>query len=165
MKRDLADDFRNVTVAPRWRWLLGFEWNGQHYHENCLPFGLRTAPFLFNLFAEAFHWLLESWLQVVVRHYLDDFIFVIDKATATPRFIKQLRNDFSMIAPACGACGVPRRDEKDVEGTTVVNLGVEFDTIKMEARLDVVKMAGAQSLTEQLLHQEYVSLHEIESLA
>jgi hypothetical protein len=37
-------------------------WNGVYYKENCLPFGLATAPILFNLFAEALHWILESFL-------------------------------------------------------------------------------------------------------
>lgn len=62
IKRDVRDAFRNIPVAPHMQWLLGFLWKGRHYQETCLPFGLCTAPFIFNLFAEAFHWILESYL-------------------------------------------------------------------------------------------------------
>lgn len=55
IKKDLKDAFRVVPIAPLQCWLLGFKWQGHYYHENCLPFGLRTAPFIFNLFAEGLH--------------------------------------------------------------------------------------------------------------
>ena len=62
VKKDIKDAFRNIPVAPN-QWLLGFSWNRQHYSETCLPFGLSTAPAIFNLFGEGFHWILESWLR------------------------------------------------------------------------------------------------------
>ena len=77
IKKDIKDAFRNIPVSTQDQWLLGFEWEGRYYNETCLPFGLATAPFLFNLFAEGFHWILESWLQWEVLHYLDDFIRIV----------------------------------------------------------------------------------------
>lgn len=78
IKKDLKDAFRMIPVAPHHRYLLGFTWQGKQYHENCLPFGLRTAPFLFNLFVEGLHWILQSYLRwQYLAHYLDDFIHVI----------------------------------------------------------------------------------------
>src|SRR3979409_380539 len=47
-------------VAKLQQWLLGFQVGGKYYQETCLPFGLSTSPFLFNIFSEAFHWILES---------------------------------------------------------------------------------------------------------
>lgn len=44
LKRDIRAAFRNIPVASQDRWLLAFEWKGRYFHENCLPFGLRTAP-------------------------------------------------------------------------------------------------------------------------
>ena len=55
MKRDWEAAFRTVPVSPSDRWLLGFKWNGKCYTEYYLPFGLRTALLIFNLFAEALH--------------------------------------------------------------------------------------------------------------
>jgi len=36
-----------------------FEQNDQFYVDIYLPFGLHTAPRIFNLFAEAIHWILQ----------------------------------------------------------------------------------------------------------
>jgi len=52
IKRDIKDAFYMVPVAPYYQPLLGFEWDGVIYVKYCLLFGLATAPFLFNLFAE-----------------------------------------------------------------------------------------------------------------
>ena len=60
LKRDIKKAFRNIPIAPHVQWLLGFKWKGICYNEACLPFGLATAPFIFNLFTEAFHWMLQS---------------------------------------------------------------------------------------------------------
>ena len=51
MKRDLKSAFRHVPVSPLDHWLLIFEWDGKFYVDMFLPFGLRTAPRIFNLFA------------------------------------------------------------------------------------------------------------------
>ena len=78
LKRDIKDAFRNIPIAPQHQWLLGFQWEDQYYVERCLPFGLATAPFIFNLFAEGLHWILQSWLHwELLDHYLDDFMLII----------------------------------------------------------------------------------------
>lgn len=53
VKRDLKDAFRHIPVAPSDQWLLGFQCDRSYWMERYLPFGLRTSPFLFNLFARA----------------------------------------------------------------------------------------------------------------
>lgn len=63
LKRDVKDAFRNIPVAPQQQWLLGFRWEGKFYKETCLSFGLATAPFIFNLFAEALHWIIASFFR------------------------------------------------------------------------------------------------------
>ena len=55
VKRDFESAFRHIPVSPLDSPLLGFHWEGTFYAESFLPFGLRTAPYLFNLFAEVFH--------------------------------------------------------------------------------------------------------------
>ncbi len=63
LERDVKDTFRNILVAPHYQWLLGFRWCRKFYKEKCLSFGLATAPFIFNLFAEALHWIIVSFLR------------------------------------------------------------------------------------------------------
>lgn len=63
VKRDFESAFRHIPVSPIDAPLLGFHWNETYYEEQFLPFGLRTAPYIFNLFAEVFHWILERQLH------------------------------------------------------------------------------------------------------
>ena len=55
-KVDLKSAFRMVPIqASEWE-LLGMYWRGQYYIDTCLPFGLRSAPSIFDNFASALHW-------------------------------------------------------------------------------------------------------------
>ena len=88
-KRDFEWAFHHIPVAPLDSPLLEFHWNGTYYAEAFLPFGLRTAPYLFNLFAEVFHWILEEelktlGLRVRIIHYLDDFPMVLHQQKYCP---------------------------------------------------------------------------------
>ena len=81
MKRDLKAAFRHIPINPCDYWLLLFEWNGQFFVDMFLTFGLRTAPRIFNLFAEALHWIFETLHEWNVTHYLDDFLFIFPPYT------------------------------------------------------------------------------------
>lgn len=86
LKLDFADAFRQIPVSPLDTPLLGFSFDDYFYAERFLPFGLHTAPYIFNLFAEVFHWILEQQLQKIclnahVMHYLDDFLVLLPPGT------------------------------------------------------------------------------------
>ena len=53
------------------------KWKEAYYVDTCLPFELRSAPYLFNQFAEALQWILQYnyGLQWLI-HYLDDYLIV-----------------------------------------------------------------------------------------
>ena len=69
MKQDLKAAFRHIPIDPCDYWLLLFEWDGKYYVDMFLPFGLRTAPRIFNLFAEALHWVFETLYEWNCTHY------------------------------------------------------------------------------------------------
>ena len=75
-KIDLEKAFRQCPVrAADWH-LLGLHWKGKYYYDKCLPFGLRSSPFLFNTVAVALEYIIRSQLNTQrVIHYLDDFLF------------------------------------------------------------------------------------------
>ena len=81
IKHDLKSAFRHIPVAASDYWLLIFEWNGQYYVDMCLSFGLWIASRIFNLFAEAIHWILASLHKWSLSHYLDDFFAVFPSGT------------------------------------------------------------------------------------
>ena len=73
-KTDLKSAFRLIPIHPDDWHLLGIHWQDQYYVDLYLPFGLRSAPFLFNQFSDALEWILKHnyGLQHVL-HILDDF--------------------------------------------------------------------------------------------
>lgn len=105
VKRNIKDAFCNIPVAPYIHWLLGFQWKRIHYQETCLPFGLSTVPFIFNLFTEAFYWILESYLHFPIKYYLDDFITTIPAVEATPITLAQYNNQYEEVIDVLG---IPR---------------------------------------------------------
>ena len=75
-KVDLKSAFRMVPIqVSEWE-LLCMYWRGQYYIDTCLPFGLLSAPSIFNNFASALHCVLENNYGANLLHYLDDFLLV-----------------------------------------------------------------------------------------
>ena len=75
-KIDLKNAFRLIPVRQADWNLLGICWQGirKYYIDTCLPFGLRSAPYIFNCLATAIHWILQNNYNVqFILHYLDDF--------------------------------------------------------------------------------------------
>ena len=121
-------------------------WKDVYYKECCLPFGLGTTPFLFNLFAEGFHWILQSHIPIdFIFHYLDDFIFALPPSQISPGHIQCFTAQYNAITDTLG---IPRADAKDATGTCITVLGVEIDTIQMVARLPIEKLDKARRVTE-----------------
>ena len=52
-KIDIKSAYRIVPVHPEDRPLLGMRWQGKIYVDATLPFGLRSAPKIFNALADA----------------------------------------------------------------------------------------------------------------
>jgi hypothetical protein len=163
MKRDLKDAFRNIPVASQIQSLLGFQWRDSFYIEKCLPFGLATAPFLFNLFAEGLHWILQSWLHWdLLDHYLDDFIHIIPFSSSIDSAIQLAADEYIAVTDLLG---LPRNDSKNECGMVVPVLGYEIDTRIFILRIPADKLAKAHSATSQFLLKNSISLHETDSLA
>lgn len=208
IKRDLADAFRHIPVANEDHWLLGFQWDNAFWSDYFLPFGLRTAPFLFDLFAKGLHWILIARLNwAYILHYLDDFLAVLSPEAIIPEnsagsgasqklisaensagnissFTAQIRAEYGdlgrkLISPEnsagnvsdfeaqfqeiCNDLGLRVNLSKNSAGTQAEFLGIELDTVLMEARLPQDKLLKAQKLTADLLATTQVSHDDLES--
>ena len=150
-KRDLRDAFRMVPVSPLDYWLFLFQWRGKLYVDLFLPFGLRTSPFIFNLFAEGLHWILEHVFARQLVHYLDDFLLVNDP---DPEF-------FGALASYLGLC---EKLSKRADGYCVDFLGIELDSHSMQARLPSDKHTRALEAVRLLLHKGRTSHRTLEKL-
>ena len=72
-KIDVKSAFRLCPVNPDEQHLLGMRWKGQFFYDRVLPFGLRSAPYIFNTLAEAVEWIAREQGIIHIHHYLDDF--------------------------------------------------------------------------------------------
>ena len=140
-KIDLKAAFRLIPVAKKDWELLGLHWRGAYYVDKQLPFGLRSAPFLFNELANAIHWILQHNYQISpLIHYLDDFLLISPSVT-TASLAK------SKMLALCSRLSIPLSWDK-VEGpTTCLSfLGIEIDTVLWELRLPQEKLTELLSL-------------------
>ncbi|KAJ5982416.1 hypothetical protein N7451_012516 [Penicillium sp. IBT 35674x] len=153
---------RSYKLAEDNQHLLAFQWNGSTYVECCLPFGLATAPFLFNLFTEAFHWILQCHLPAFhINHYLDDFI-VIARSPSVSEPTGPFDEVYNRVADYLR---IPRNTKKDQQGTCVTVLGIQIDSIAMEARLAPGMLCRATLDAAACLTAVSLSLKQTERLA
>jgi hypothetical protein len=150
-KRDLKDAFRMIPISPFNYWLFIFEWNGRQYVDLFLPFGLRTAPFIFNLFSEALHWILECVYTRDLVHYLDDFLLVNDP-------------DAEFFGILASHLGFVENLKKRKDGWVVDFTGIELDSDLMEARLPQDKHNRAITAVQRLLIAGAVTHRTLENL-
>ena len=65
-KTDFKRAFMLCPVHPLDCPLLGIQWRNQYFVDKCLPFGLRSSPYFFNLVSDALQWCLgchfNSWM-------------------------------------------------------------------------------------------------------
>jgi len=112
--------------------MLCMQWNGEVFIHTCLPFGLRSAPKLFNILADHIEWIAEISNVSFLVHYLDNFLTMVPPPPVSPTCL----NNLDTLIQICDYLAVPLALEK-VEGpaTTLPFLGIVLDTVKMEARL------------------------------
>jgi hypothetical protein len=76
-KTDIESAFRLIPVHPDDYELLGMFWDGKYYFDKVLPFGLRSAPFIFNQLSDAFEQILLNNCKIYFAcHILDDFLIM-----------------------------------------------------------------------------------------
>lgn len=154
-KVDIESAYRLIPDRP----LQAVKWEGKVYVDPMLPFGLRSAPKIFNAVADALNWHLHQSGIPLIRHYLDDFIIV-----APPRS-PQCAESLAILDRECSALGVPIADHKrDGPTTCLVFLGIEIDSSAGQLRLPADKLQRLQSLLHEWGDRKACSRKELESL-
>ena len=158
-KIDVKGAFRLIPVSPLDRHLLAMEWKGGIFIDTCLPFGLHSAPKLFNLMADFLEWILYQQGVTFLLHYLDDYLTLGHPGT------RECYNNLQCILATCKMLGVPLALEK-VEGpvTSLKFLGIVIDTARMEARLPTDKLEKIRCLVAEWLPKTNATKRNILSL-
>ena len=130
-KFDVEAAYRNIAIHPDGRFLLGMKWRGQFHVDLALPFGMRSAPFIFNSVADMVQWILLNSHRVSdLLHYLDDSI------TAGPPQSPLCAKNLRVGIAVCKRLGLPLHPNKCIgPATSLKVLGIELDSIQQIARL------------------------------
>lgn len=149
-KVNLRSAFRMVPVRKEDWQFLGIKGKDRFYVDTCLPFGLRSAPFLFNQFANALEWILQNYDLHWLIHYLDDYFL------AGPPNLSICHDHLQCFLKVCKLLGFPVAMDK-VEGpaTTLIFLGLELDSVLKQIRLPKTKLDEIlMELTNWLHHRK-----------
>ena len=124
-----------------------------------LTFGLKSAPYIFNLFTEVLHWIIQKHIPGSLKHYLDDFLPIflpstsLDLANQAIDWIQALGNQLGLFF----------QDKKTLRPSTQVKfLGLELDTVAMEARLPSNKLLYLCNLLLKWLDRHSCSLLDLQ---
>ena len=146
---DIESAYRLIPVHPEDRWLLAVRWEEKIYVDPMLPFGLRSAPKIFNAVADALIWYLRKSGIQCIEHYLDDFIIVGPPSSA--RCSEELRT----LEAVCEELGVPlTSNKKEGPSTCMSFLGIELDTVAGELRLPSKKLHRLRALLQEWAHKK-----------
>ena len=158
-KLDIQAAYRMVPVHPDDRQLLGMIWKGCIYIDTALPFGLRSAPKIFNSIADGLEWVMKARGVRNVSHYLDDYIIM-----GSPKST-ECGKDLEKALAVCSELGVPVAPHKCVGPLTRITfLGIEVDTVALELRLPGEKLEKLRQLIVDWQSRKSCKKQDLESL-
>ena len=143
-KLDIESAYRNMPVHPEDRPLLGMEWEGQVFADAALPFGLRSAPQIFNALADALAWILQREGACALLHYLDDFL-IIGKPQS-----EECAGSVVLTQAVCWKLGVPLAMHKcKGPSCSLTFLGILIDAMVMELWLPPERLGRLAKTVDQ----------------
>lgn len=140
-KADLSSAFRQIKVHGTDTKWLGFSLFGFFFMHKRLPFGLRSSPKLFELYATALEWIaLRDPAISFLVHYLDDYLGVEQTQ------VKALRAVAAFLR-ICMRLGFRVNNDKlDGPAQVIVFLGLEIDSIMCTIRVDAERLTELRML-------------------
>jgi hypothetical protein len=154
-KADLADAFRHCVVGIHDSRLLGFALDGEVYRDTRLSFGCRSSPFLFNLYSEGLHWIVES-RGVRLSHYLDDFFGCAAGSAVTA---------MQVFRASAVELGFRLREEKVEQGPVLEILRVLVDAQQGTASISQDRRDRVLGLVNAILVRKTASALELMAIA
>ena len=124
---DIASAYHHVMIAPRFRTLLGFTFEGVDYVYDTLPFGLSFSAYVFcTLSGVTAAYIRASGLTTALINYCDDFIGSIGPAYDRLRMRRVVE-----IFLAFGWVLQPSKLTLDM-ACSIEGLGFVLDTVSMQ---------------------------------
>lgn len=157
-KIDLKDCYWQVPVLPEHQRFLSFQWRGQNYSFNCLPFGLSVSPwFVTKLFRPVIAQLQQEGFSLAI--YLDDLVIVgksrADCRTATARTL-ELLSQLGLIV---------NREKSILEPSQQIEyLGFTLDSVRMMVLAPKNKLKNVNTEIKKFLNRPRASARHAASV-
>jgi hypothetical protein len=158
-KYDIKSAFRLIRVRIQDQHLLGMSFKGKFYYELCLPFGLKSAPGLFELFATAIEAFLHNSGIKIVRHYIDDYITI----SVASQPLAQL--DYDKVIKMFKKLKINLSVEKlQKPATRIEFLGLIIDSNLMQVELPSDKLIRYRAILLKWRTKIFCTIKELQSL-
>ena len=158
-KCDLTSAFSHIIVQTSDWHKLGFTFNGKYYVSLCLPFGLRSSPKIFDMFAQGLEFMaIQNGTNPETSHYLDDTITLGLGYANTDQSIEI----FKHTAKDSGweiqetKCTKPDYETE--------HLGVMFDTPNHQLRISADRLSEICALLREWLSKNICTKRQLLSL-
>lgn len=154
--RDLRDGYFHLAMAPTSRPLLGFQLDGSWYVYNVLPFGLRSAPFIFTKLMRLPLRLLRAGGDMACLGYIDDIAGAAppDKSAAQARKTDDTLASLGLVVA---------EDKKQEPATSAVVLGLRLDTVLNRITLPQDKLNKTLALARGVLTMAGRPSHKVDA--
>ena len=164
-KTDIESAFRLIPVHPDDYELLGMKWEGKYYYDKVLPFGLRSAPAIFNQLSDALEWILLNKCNIsFVCHILDDFLLIEPPTNFTPSDSACQQSLNSMLS-IFESIRIPVAPGKTQGPSQILEfMGILLDTVKMQASLPPEKVEKLRLIFENFQQKRSCTLKQLQSL-
>lgn len=157
-KLDLKDAYLAVPLLPAHRSLFSFNWKGKLWRFKTLPFGLSSAPLIFNKLMKPVVALMRK-LAIQVILYLDDMLIMAQREA-------EIKGCLATALEILTALGFVINLPKSVTTPTqeMEFLGFQLDSRAMVISLPQRKMKSLRQAALQLKNQKQVSVRALARL-
>jgi len=166
---DAEDAYYRIPINKKYYHLLAIKWRNKYLIFKCLPFGLATAPKIYNKFADGLKWSCDYHKTNLfynkvskssnVEHYLDDYVGGANNKTTAQKQMDYLSNLFKYL-------NIPTSERK-CKGPfkTIDVLGWTFSTITiLTISLTLNKRNKYLNYIKNIIKDNYTSIKIYEKL-
>ena len=135
-KIDWEAAFRQVAVHKDDLPLLGLAWRDLLFVRLVLPFGARSSPKLFTVFAGAFMAILRREVATSFPHTPTELVYYLDDFFLAARSSSECQEAMKLMISLADRLGVALHPDKREGPSRVIQfLGIEIDSVNMVVRL------------------------------
>jgi hypothetical protein len=155
---DFQEAFRAVRIHPsQWQY-FGLYWEGHYYLDTRMCFGLKNAPYLYDRIGRAI-------IRILRRHGIHKVVLYVDDLIIVGNNKEDCQHLTDAATWVLEELGISINKVKAQTGQRVSYLGVEIDSVAMEARLEEKKVADVLREITTVRQMRKVSKRTLQSLA